>query len=152
MAVASCRGHLPIVQLLLESGPDVTAKSYFGPYRRDPVVHLLLQNNADVNANDVSGRSALHWAAENHQTGPVEILIDNGANVTLPDGFGRTPAHRAAANGSRALSAPLGAATDMKDKIGRTPLHLAAANSKSRSVNLLIMFGADVSKIGRAHV
>ena len=53
-------------------------------------VKQLIVQGADVNAKDVSGKTALLWAAWYGHTEVVKLLIQAGADVNAKDDEGRT--------------------------------------------------------------
>lgn len=66
---ASWKGHLGVVQLLLDHGADVNA----------------------VNENDHWGTTPLHAAAHGNQRGIAELLLSRGADLNATNIHGRTP-------------------------------------------------------------
>lgn len=72
---------------------------------------------------DISGRTALHRAAENGDTHTVASW-QNKDTFTVTDNYGRVPMHCAAANGHEEIVLTLLEATDVdqQDKFGRTAL------------------------------
>ena len=134
--------------------------SYFGLER---VVKLLLEmDGVDLNStDDIYGRSALSWAAENGHKAVVKLLLRRRAKVGLKaavklllkkgdkagskDKDGRTPLSYAAANGNEAIVQLLldtgKVEADSKNKDSRTPLSYAAANGHETIVQLLLKTG-----------
>ena len=64
--LASSRGHLDIVRLLLTEGADMT-----------------------IGSN--SGMTALHYACSNRRLDIIRLLLTEGADMTIADKYGRTP-------------------------------------------------------------
>lgn len=54
------------------------------------VTKRCLELGAEVGATNVSGQTALHYAAENRQLGIVQILVQANADKTILDSRGRT--------------------------------------------------------------
>lgn len=54
-------GFTPLVETIIVNKPDMT--------------RLLLQRRVDVNVPDTTGRSALHWAVDNHNIPLCELLL-----------------------------------------------------------------------------
>lgn len=80
-----------IERLLLERGADVTASKYplhgTVKYNRQEEMVLLLESGVNIDAQDQSGRTALHMAVESHPRSLdfTELLLDRGANVLIKD-------------------------------------------------------------------
>ena len=108
LIVASQRGQLSIVKMLLKNGANVNVKKagndYFallmavakGYY---PIVKLLLDNGADINMVGMDGATALHMAALYGHDRIVRLLLVRGADRNLLDAFGRTPLNLAQMRG-----------------------------------------------------
>lgn len=99
---ASAKGHISIVELLLETG-DIsvncrdqrgrTPLSYAVSGGHESVVELLMRSTCiDVDLGDHSGQSPLSYAAFQRRESIVRILLNsNRANVVLRDFDDRTP-------------------------------------------------------------
>ncbi|KAH0168199.1 Pfs, NACHT and ankyrin domain protein, partial [Aureobasidium melanogenum] len=80
-----------IERLLLERGADVTASKYplhgTVKYNRQEEMVLLLESGVNSDAQDQSGKTALHLAAESHPPSLdfMELLLDRGANIDTQD-------------------------------------------------------------------
>ena len=48
--------------------------------RQAHIAELLLARQVDVNKPDVTGRTALHWAVDNHDIALTKLLLEHGAN------------------------------------------------------------------------
>lgn len=96
---------------------------------------LLQQETINANLQDNQGRTALHHAVKNGETGIGIRLLNAGANVMLADKTGRLPLHDYVfAHSSinltpismfRGLCGPSFSALMCKDNGGKTALHLA---------------------------
>lgn len=94
LAVAVDGGRLDMVQLLLDSGADITARSRHGeaPLQMAArgghvaLAQLLLGAGADVNAEPGywTGQTALHAAAKRGYIEVLKVLLDNGADTKVP--------------------------------------------------------------------
>ena len=66
-------------------------------------VRALLTEQVDVNTPQPDGATALHWVANQDDTGLATLLIDAGARVDVANDYGVTPLFLAATNGSAAM-------------------------------------------------
>lgn len=48
--------------------------------RQAHLAELLIARGVDINKPDITGRTALHWAVDNHDIPFVRLLLDQGAN------------------------------------------------------------------------
>jgi hypothetical protein len=48
--------------------------------RQPQIAELLLARKVDINKPDVTGRTALHWAVDNHDIELTTLLLEHGAN------------------------------------------------------------------------
>ncbi|MEM1244421.1 MAG: ankyrin repeat domain-containing protein [Pseudomonadota bacterium] len=58
---------------------------------RIDMAELLIQHGADVRQNDLTQRSALHWASDNHNLNFCKLLLDHRADVNAYSHSGQTP-------------------------------------------------------------
>lgn len=56
--------------------------------RQTSIAEQLLNRKVDVNKPDVTGRTPLHWAADNNDLELVQLLLDHGANPNAYTGNG----------------------------------------------------------------
>lgn len=150
------RGHTPLIlammqhsydmcELLLESDADV---DLLDSYSLPPILHaiflicspeiikLLLYWGAHTDYIDQSGRSLLHYAANELTTWPetITLLLTVGCDEMTRDNSGQTALHLAAANGSLQIVEILvefggDKLIHTQDKSGMLALHEAALNS-----------------------
>jgi ankyrin repeat protein len=67
------------------------------------LVAFLLRNHADYSICDLSGESALHWAAYKGHVDVVALLVFLVPEyLDFPDRYGQTPLHLAALRGNYA--------------------------------------------------
>ncbi|GJE85550.1 ANK-REP-REGION domain-containing protein [Phanerochaete sordida] len=115
---------------------------------------LITQDPKLLNAQDVDGRTPLHWAATSGSLEIVRYLLDQNAQVDLPDNAGWTALHIASSAGHEDIVRELlGAGADVKktnDK-GLTALHYAASKSRIDIGKLLIDRGADINARDKAN-
>ena len=143
---AAEQGAVPLVELLLDHGASVDARTRFrtpmhgratalilaANHGYDAVIKLLLERHAAVDLLDANHRSALCFAAEAGHTAVVQRLVGVGCTVDPVDDQGRTPLHWAISGGhAEAALVLIGAGADVdhacpKEPGGYTPLHRCA--------------------------
>ena len=97
---------------------------------------------------DRAGRTPLHYAAADGDSGRVRQLLATGLIADAPDDNGWTPLHFAAQSNAADATAILlsaEAAVDARDAHGNTPLFTAVFNSRGYGevIKLLRVHGAD---------
>jgi ankyrin repeat protein len=94
------------------------------------VVQALLSRRARIEAEDNSGKTALHYVAENGPVAMVQLLLEKGANINVKDGLGNVALDYALKNKHEAVAWLLNYGPKMEaiDGNGDTMLHWAAAN------------------------
>ncbi|CAI8046094.1 Kinase D-interacting substrate of 220 kDa [Geodia barretti] len=155
LLLASARGHVEVVRLLLKAGaavfiPDKESRSplYWASfYGHRAVVELLLKNGADITICNENGSSPLYVASEYGHTEVVDILVKAGADVnqactkepcSVPLGIAAAKGHTETVH--RLLV--LGADINHQNKNGTTALLSAGLNGRSEVVKLLLVAGA----------
>ncbi len=156
--VASKRGNLKILKLLLDKGVNVDVKdnffdqtslhtaSYAGCYE---AASLLVEKGADVNAKDAKGDTPLFFAAMKGNGKLVSLLAERGAFIDEKDNDCASPLLLASDSGNIGVIEFLlnrGAKVNVKTKKqGWTPLHKAAEAGNTEILELLILKEADVN-------
>lgn len=114
---------------------------YAAIYGRLEVVQLLIESGADVTAGvEQQGRTPLHGAALQDRIRVAEYLLEKGAKVNSRDQNGQTPLHDAAMKGHLDVAKLLlqkGAHVPARDDYGKSPLDYAHASGHSAVVDLL---------------
>eukprot|EP00178_Gracilaria_changii_P001622 TRINITY_DN1227_c0_g1_i1.p1 TRINITY_DN1227_c0_g1~~TRINITY_DN1227_c0_g1_i1.p1 ORF type:complete len:898 (+),score=82.90 TRINITY_DN1227_c0_g1_i1:1138-3831(+) len=116
------------------------------PMSSAKVAEALLAHGADVDRADLTGRTALHFAACREDVAVLKALLAHGADVDRADLTGRTPLHFAACREDVAglkLLLKYGADLHSTASDGNTPLHDAASRYVQRAVLVLWDAGAD---------
>jgi hypothetical protein len=121
--LASVRGHVEVVKILIERGADLNIKNHAHNSAlycavtegHLDVVKLLVEKGVDLNIKNFTGKSALIKAAYCDHTEIAMFLIEAGAEI------------------------------DLKDEGGNTALIWAVHKGHRKSVELLIEKGADVN-------
>ena len=105
--LASGKGHIEIVEFLLNHGADIELEIFNGDtpllvaaryarYGKYETIKTLLEHGAKVNHKDKHGRAALHDAAMYSGKEVINLLISYGADVNARDEHQSTPLHQAA--------------------------------------------------------
>ena len=152
--LAANKGHLKVVQLLLEAGADksvamedgATALFLAAQNGHLKVVQLLLEAGAGKDVALADGTTALFVAAQKGHLEVVGLLLEAGAdkNVAMEDGA--TALFPAAQNGHLKVVQLLleaGAGKDVALADGTTALFVAAQKGHLEVVGLLLEAGAD---------
>jgi ankyrin repeat protein len=161
--LAAAKGHLLVLEKILQEGADVNAAAATGRYSRTAlqaaaggghlaVVERLLQENVDINAaTGRYGRTALQEAAGGGHLAVVERLLQENAdvNATAAGWDGRTALQAAAEGGhlavvERLLQENADVNAEAADD-GRTALQAAAGGGHLAIVERLLQENADVN-------
>jgi ankyrin repeat protein len=113
-------------------------------------LQFVIDAGASLSAENKSGDSALHAAAENGDALAVQALVKAGADVEKLGKDGRTPLHLSAAGGHIEVAKLLiecKADFAAVDGNGRTPLHQSASGGHIEVAKLLIECKADFAAI-----
>ena len=104
---ASGKGHIEIVEFLLNHGADIELEilngetplmlaARYARYGQYETIKTLLEHGAMVNHKDENSRTALHNAAMYRGKEIMNLLISYGADVNARDKHQSTPLHQAA--------------------------------------------------------
>ena len=119
LMLASLRGHVEVVKLLLKAGADpnaagaITHGNAFTPLtmavgsrnkNRLKVIDTLIAAGAHLNPPLPADTSALDAAIGNNDIGMVRALLRRGSDVNWDDGFGNTPLSTAVFMGDRSAA------------------------------------------------
>ncbi|PTB78264.1 ankyrin [Trichoderma longibrachiatum ATCC 18648] len=146
LSLAVARGHIRMVDVLLDHGADLEARDedgktpLFRAMRRpdSDMFHHLIRRGARIDVKDRNGASLLHEAAGNGVVSYIDHLIESGLNVNRTDEFGRTPLHAAVLNDAKASFLALlmhGADPDVRNADGYSALE--RARSEGNDADLL---------------
>ena len=133
-SIADAEGQTPLAVAYKNPVPDASARiaAQLLLARAEPVRGTFAYFETAVIKHNLSmrfeeGKTPLHIAAGNGQTGYVNYLIAHKAAVNVKDVSSSTPLHEAVRGGYVDCTAILlgaGADPNMKDSSGNTPLHL----------------------------
>ena len=181
MTMAASEGHLECLKLLVKYGADINGiKKSFPPLhtaaeedKRD-IIDYLISQNVKVNKKDMTGRTALMYAASEGNKYAVMMLVEAGADKSINDlrghqaidyaededaydvvdylraeGNGKRPdIHQATLDGKIEKVERMvkqGVDVNSRDEYGRTPLHIAAAQNYTIDMQVLFDIGADIN-------
>ena len=109
------------------------------------ILDALLKSSADLSAKSKRDDTALHFAARHEEPDCVKLLLRYKAPIASRNGYGETPLHIAASVGSNQCAKHLinaGAPLEAKDSEGFTALCMVASSGHSRAVEQLLQAGA----------
>ena len=161
LKLASEKGYLDLVKILLEHGADVnsttgdydyTALMYASKYEHIKIVQILLKHGADVNIQNRNGFTALIYASENGFVKIVKMLLEHKADVNIQENNGETALttsishEKPGTNTIVELLLKNGADVDIQSNSGSTALMTASRFGYSTIVKILLEQGADVNE------
>lgn len=171
--VEACQsGNLPVVKELISSGEvsassscdeGITGLHWAAINNRLSVVKYLCENeHSRADANRLGGKlaaSPLHWACRGGLVYVVDYFLSNtNADPTLRDSQNYNALHLSILSSNITLIAYIllkcvagdkSIYIDEPDLISCTPLHWAAYQGDILSVNILLKYGADISKVDK---
>jgi ankyrin repeat protein len=124
-------------RLLLERGADkktLNTKNYApihvaAAFHKFAIVEWLLNDgDIEVNAQDIEGKTPLHWSIQKNNESVVEQFLNAGADVNIVDDEGKSSLHYATNQGNEQIVRWLlenDADPTIEDKEGQNPLTLA---------------------------
>jgi ankyrin repeat protein len=153
LCIASLKGHVSVVNILLEAGADVEkADNGYTPLiaavqeLHSDIVKILLGAGADVEKTSKDGDTPLILAVQEVHSDIVNILLEAGADVDKGNQNAATPLYIAAQNGHNNIVNILLSAGADKNKAkynGATPLFVASQHGHSNIVKTLLKAGAE---------
>jgi ankyrin repeat protein len=150
---AAVRGHLAMVQLLVEKGAEVNVKE---PFIGNTPLHKAAeeQKAGKAKTEHPGGFEVVTYIMDNRDRPEiVKYLIAHGAEVNATNQHGETPLLKAVKKGRKATVEVLlksGAALESQGGVrGDTPLMIAAQEGELEMVQLLLDKGAKVNGRGK---
>ena len=156
--VAASRGKHEVVQLLLDHGADVQGHAdgdtwtpiVWAAYRGHfDAVKVLIENGADVST---TGGNPIHFAAQRKHKDVCRLLVEAGAVDELVDSQDADLLNLFRAAYSYDTATVKKILSQREELIGRTDrdgrglLHEAATGGDTKTVRVLLEFGADVNQ------
>ncbi len=143
------------IKAIIAAGADVNlGKGLLGEAAKRghlAMVQALVEGGGDVNISDLTGSTPLAYAAQKGHADVVKYLISKGAKVNVKDAKGDTPLARAVELGNAdAVSALVEAQADLyaRNHMEWTPLEAAAHAGKADTVRVLAKAGAKIPPVG----
>ena len=109
------------------------------------MVQILLDSGVDVNARSVNDFTPLDWALKDRPKDAdpsiVRLLLDHGLDPNLQAKDGLFPLYRASEHGKVEIVRLLvehGASVEVRDRKGRTPLDVASGEHREEIIKLLL--------------
>ncbi|MDG7052684.1 MAG: ankyrin repeat domain-containing protein [Wolbachia endosymbiont of Alcedoecus sp.] len=109
-----------------------------------PYIKSLLSLGANPDAQDLCGKTLLHYVTEHNDIQGTRFLLEAGANPNIQDQDNKTPLHHILHYNQSGYDDVIGvllqkgAKIEIQDKSGNTPLHYAAFNGHINGIELLI--------------
>ncbi|XP_056422080.1 ankyrin repeat domain-containing protein 6 isoform X3 [Hyla sarda] len=159
--LASNKGHLNVVQILLKAGCELdiqddgqqTALHRAAVVGNSDILAILIQEGCALDRQDKDGNTALHEAAWHGFSQSVKLLVKAGANVLAKNKAGNTPLHLACQNGHSQSCRFLllaGSRADLKNHGGDTCLHVAARYNHLSVIRILLSAFCSVNEKNQA--
>ena len=154
--LASRKGHIDLVQVLVGCGADVSVQDKNGwtplhwasDLGREAMARTLVECGADMSARDEDGWAPLHRALDKGRVDVAQMLVERGADVSAQAKDGWTALHWASSWGHVDMARILverGADVSAPAKHKWTPLHQALYFRHVDVARMLVERGADVS-------
>lgn len=154
LIIASYRGHVDLVRLLLSRGVNPNARSpntgntplmIAAQARQPEIMRVLIEGGANVQLKSYRGWTALKFAIESCHLNGVRVLLDNGAKAG-----GNDLMHAIDYAPARVILALLekGVDANFKDAKGDTPLSFAVRRRRDEAtLRALLEHGAKLNTI-----
>ena len=148
LGIAVGRGHLDLVQMLLEHGADAGQLPLADPAKNRALAELAISHGYDVNTGRPGWPPLVVASRGDKGEHPekIQALLELGADVNVRDYKGKSALHRAATAGFLAsMEVLLANSADINaaDHQGDTPLFDAIRAGRVEAVALLLEHGAD---------
>lgn len=118
------------------------------------IVQLLLDTGIDINAANKDAQTCLHIAVSQNNTSMASLLLEKGASAEKKNGLGQNALHLAVEKGNVALVGlvldfMMAGEHDARDCLGQTAFHRAVAMGWEEIVRLMLLRGVNSqAKVG----
>ena len=153
LQAASFKGHLKVVQLLLDQGAEVNAQggdngnalqaALDGGHQK--IVQMLLDRGADIHVQGGFLGNALQAASSSGAQMAVQILLDRGADINVQGGYFSNALQAASYGGHQKVIQILlngGAEINAQGGYESNALQAASSQGHERVVQMLLNYGA----------
>jgi ankyrin repeat protein len=148
LMLASAKGYLNIIKLLLERGADLEVRDSKGMtcilcaahHGQIPAVYILRHRGADITAKDAAGTGAMQLAASKNHVSMMRVLKSMDLDLQSANYLGLTPLHKASENNCLESIEYLlfeGVNKHPADKNGKTPSTLALEKENDGAGDLI---------------
>lgn len=157
--IASDKGDIDLVKLLLRRGADVNARTHDLHHcpihmaimagHRD-VINELVKAGSKITHYSQNGYAPLHLATLGSYKNIVEMLLGYGVDVNMVSGHGNSSLHIAVMEQAYEVAKLLlgkGANVDAKNDSGWCPLHCAVEGGQVKFVEVLLQYGAHINSL-----
>lgn len=156
LQLASERGHMEIVRILVEHAVDVNAQDENGwtalhlasKMGYVETARILIEHSADATAPGWQKWTALHLASEGGHLELARLLLEHGTGTTAREWHGWTALHVSSVRGHIEVARMLikhGACVTAQDRQEWTALHSASEAGREEVACMLLEHGADVT-------
>jgi len=149
------RNHIDIIYELIEYGANINVCNIVGDNvlifaiiaKNIKLIRYCIENGVDINQCNNEGYSPLYIAAKNNLIEETQLLIENGADINLRDHNEYSPLYIIVQYNNIQMAQKLlnnGANVNIRTA-GFCPLFIAAQKGYIDMLNILILYGADIT-------
>lgn len=142
LQVASCKGHLSIVNKLLDkkADPNIAPKPIFLAFKNyhSDIVQYLIERGTSPDTQDENGSTILIHAAYSGNTKLVKFILKKGASINIKNNFGNSATMLAANIEIAQLLITHGGDIFSINNNGENSLHLAVLSDRYEMVEFFV--------------